>query len=122
MTNEDAAIKLTTHLITCGMLMPEDWLEKNGPGSDLQQAFRLALDALRPAKPAAPSRGDVIRSLPDEDLAWVLISIAGICDQIQFCQYKPECEARLGSDEDIPDEWCHACMLAWLSREAGGDL
>lgn len=46
MTKQDVAIKLTTHLASCGMLMPEDWLAKNGPDSELQQAFQMAIDAL----------------------------------------------------------------------------
>lgn len=47
MTHEEAAAKLTTHLHQCGMLMPAEWVEKNGDGSELQQAFQMAVAALR---------------------------------------------------------------------------
>lgn len=47
MTREEAAIKLTMHLASCGMLMPEEWLARNGPDSELQQALKMAVDALR---------------------------------------------------------------------------
>ena len=47
MKPEDAAKKLSFHLIQCGALMPMDWIRENGEGSELQQAFRMALDALR---------------------------------------------------------------------------
>lgn len=46
MTPEDAARRLSLHLMDCGMLMPMEWLQKNGEGSELQEAFRMALDAL----------------------------------------------------------------------------
>lgn len=46
MTNKEAAVKLSAHLHQCGMLMPIEWVEKNGEGSELAQAFKLALDAL----------------------------------------------------------------------------
>lgn len=47
MKPEDAAKKLSFHLMQCGALMPMDWIRENGEGSELQQAFRMALDALR---------------------------------------------------------------------------
>lgn len=47
MKPEDAAKKLSFHLMQCGALMPMDWMRENGEGSELQQAFRMALDALR---------------------------------------------------------------------------
>lgn len=43
---EDAARRLTLHLMQCGMLMPIEWIRENGEGSELQEAFRIALDAL----------------------------------------------------------------------------
>lgn len=46
MTGSEAAMKLTCHLMQCGLLMPIDWLEKNGEGSDLFRAFELAKEAL----------------------------------------------------------------------------
>ena len=41
-----AAQKLSFHLMQCGMLMPIEWVRENGEGSELQEAFRMALDAL----------------------------------------------------------------------------
>lgn len=120
MTNEEAAIKLSVHLMACGMLMPQEWVDKNGPGSDLQQAFRLALDALRPEKPAHPTRGDVIRSLNDEDLACALFLLTAGTEAIRFCNCSPECNALLDTTDDIPDEWCINCMLDYIRGEAGG--
>lgn len=52
MTNKEAAVKLAMHLHQCGLLMPEDWLEKNGEGSELERAFQLAIDALKREEPA----------------------------------------------------------------------
>lgn len=47
MTRSEAAMKLTTHIMQCGMLMPIEWLQKNGEGSELMEAFQMAIDALR---------------------------------------------------------------------------
>lgn len=47
MTNEQAAMKISMHLMQCGALMPIKWVEENGAGSDTSEAFRLALDSLR---------------------------------------------------------------------------
>ena len=47
MTREEAALKLSTHLMQCGMLMPIKWVEKNGKGSELMEAFELGIAALR---------------------------------------------------------------------------
>ena len=49
MTPEDAARRLSLHLMDCGMLMPMEWLQKNGEGSELQEAFQMAIDALSQA-------------------------------------------------------------------------
>ena len=48
MTREEAAKKLSLHLMQCGMLMPFEWIKANGDGSDFQEAFRMAISALRP--------------------------------------------------------------------------
>ena len=47
MTREEAALKLSFHLMQCGMLMPIEWVEQNGEGSELSEAFRMAISALR---------------------------------------------------------------------------
>lgn len=41
-----AAQKLSFHLMQCGMLMPIEWIRENGEGSELQEAFRMAIDSL----------------------------------------------------------------------------
>ena len=46
MKAREAARKLSLHLMQCGMLMPIEWVRENGEGSELQEAFRMALDAL----------------------------------------------------------------------------
>jgi hypothetical protein len=45
---KDEAIKiLARHLMQCGMLMPSEWLRKNGDGSEFMQAYKMAMDALK---------------------------------------------------------------------------
>ena len=57
MTRSEAALKLTLHLHSCGMLMPEEWLARNGEGSELQESFKVAIDTLREAESEDKSRG-----------------------------------------------------------------
>lgn len=45
----EAARKLSLHLMQCGMLMPIEWIRENGEGSELQEAFRMAIDNLNKA-------------------------------------------------------------------------
>lgn len=47
MTNEQAERLLLSHLMHVAFLMPIEWVEKNGDGSDFQKAYGMALDALR---------------------------------------------------------------------------
>lgn len=47
MTNEQAERVLLSHLMQVAFLMPIEWIEKNGDGSDFQKAYGMALDALR---------------------------------------------------------------------------
>ena len=47
MTREQAITKLALHLMQCGMLMPIEWIDKNGEGSDTMLAFNMAMEALR---------------------------------------------------------------------------
>jgi len=49
MTGEEATRVLSMHLMQCGMLMPIEWVQKNGEGSKLHEAMRMALDSLCPA-------------------------------------------------------------------------
>lgn len=46
MTGEEATKILSLHMMQCGMLMPIEWVKKNGEGSQLHQAVRMAIDAL----------------------------------------------------------------------------
>lgn len=59
MTREEAAMKLSLHLMQCGMLMPIEWVQRNGEGSELSEAFRMALAALR-EQPQWISERDVV--------------------------------------------------------------
>ena len=47
MTREQAITKLALHLMQCGTLMPIEWIDKNGEGSDTMLAFNMAMEALR---------------------------------------------------------------------------
>lgn len=47
MTNKEAFSVMISHLIQCGMLMPEEWVLENGDGSKFQIAYGLALKALK---------------------------------------------------------------------------
>lgn len=47
MTNTEAIKILSAHLMQCGMLMPIEWVQQNGEGSKLMDAFQLAISALR---------------------------------------------------------------------------
>ena len=47
MTKGEAIMILSRHLMQCGMLMPIEWVQKNGEGSKFMQAFAMAMDALK---------------------------------------------------------------------------
>lgn len=47
MTKDGAALILCLHLVQLGQLMPEEWLQQNGEGSEFMEAYSMALDALR---------------------------------------------------------------------------
>lgn len=68
------------------------------------------------------TRADRFRSMNDMELVNAIQCIinAVIQDQIFFCQDKVECENRLDSENDIPDEWCKRCLLEWLRHPADG--
>lgn len=63
MKPEDAAIRLSLHLMQCGMMMPFEWVKENGEGSELQQAFRIALDALQENEELRKENGAVKEEL-----------------------------------------------------------
>ena len=46
--SKDEAIKiLARHLMQCGMMMPIEWVQKNGEGSEFMQAYEMAMDAMK---------------------------------------------------------------------------
>lgn len=47
MQNDEAIKILARHLMQCGALMPIDWVQKNGEGSEFMQAYKMAMDALK---------------------------------------------------------------------------
>lgn len=51
MSNEEAIKVLALHLMQCGMLMPIEWVRKNGRGSEFDTAIRMAIDALKQTEP-----------------------------------------------------------------------
>lgn len=59
MTRDEAAMKLSTHLMQCGMMMPIEWVEKNGEGSELMEAFSMAISALSEQEELARNSHDV---------------------------------------------------------------
>lgn len=47
MSNDEAIKILARHLMQCGMLMPIEWVQKNGEDSEFMQAYKMATDALK---------------------------------------------------------------------------
>jgi hypothetical protein len=47
MTNMEAIDALVKHVRECGMLMPMDWVKKNGDGSPFMEAIMMAVSALK---------------------------------------------------------------------------
>lgn len=72
MRPEDAAKKLSFHLVQCGALMPMDWIKENGEGSELQQAFKMALDALASQEKLQHKVEDLKKNLENtkKELEW----------------------------------------------------
>lgn len=62
------------------------------------------------------SRGDVIRSLTDEELAELILHWDVGDEKLHFCKNRPEC---IAMDGNIEVEACRACLLAWLKEKAG---
>lgn len=46
MSKDDALRVLSLHLMQCGSLMPMDWIQKNGDGSEFMTAYEMAMEAL----------------------------------------------------------------------------
>lgn len=47
MTNQEANMILSLYLMQCGMMMPIEWVQKNGENSEFMQAYKMAMDALK---------------------------------------------------------------------------
>lgn len=69
MTRGQAALRLALHLSSLGMLMPEDWLKKNGEGSELYEAFQIAVEVLRGCR-NGPLTLDELRKMDGEPV-WI---------------------------------------------------
>ena len=82
----EAARKLSLHLMQCGMMMPIEWVRENGDGSELQEAFSVALDALEFAEKHGHKRED---------------SESGEI----FSHYDDECEGAEEKTYKIPITW-----------------
>lgn len=87
MKPEDAAKKLSFHLMQCGALMPMDWIRENGEGSELQQAFRMALDALRDGERLRTELEHVKR---ERDAAIRDLEMVSVCDTCVH-EHAPSC-------------------------------
>lgn len=124
MKPEDAAKKLSFHLMQCGALMPMDWIRENGEGSELQQVFRMALDALRD--------GERLRT----ELEQVKRDFDGICEYIdsegflrmQFCENGnpdlepcicPSLQEHPGYIDSDDCEGCDHFCNSWRSQKEG---
>lgn len=42
MGKQEALKQLSKHLMDCAMLMPQDWIQENGPGSEFFTAYEMA--------------------------------------------------------------------------------
>ena len=62
------------------------------------------------------TNADRIRNMSDEELAKWLIQMSEGDDRIKFCKSRPECNADLDEDREIPQERCAECMLDWLCQ------
>ena len=67
-----------------------------------------------------PSVGDRVRCMTDEELAHFIGHIES--DKgFKFCTSKPECSECLEKCQEIPEEWCMACLVAALKKPAEKD-
>ena len=66
----------------------------------------------------APTNGDKIRAMSDEELAKIIDS-CGLDEEIHFCKSKPECNEIMDSGGTITNEMCRKCGIDWLRQPAG---
>lgn len=107
LTLKFAAVKL--HMSMTTLLNRLDRIQE-GTGIDLR-SFRGVQDGLRYGQPV--SRADRLRSKSDRELARMLL--AGT-DAFPFCRLLPDCYDLLKTEDEIPEEKCIACAMAWLEE------
>ena len=71
-------------------------------------------DAMRLLRPM--TNADRIRSMTDEELARHLWRIASFDNSLGYCRDLPRCQKRMDANLLVPEEWCLACLLAWLQQ------
>lgn len=64
------------------------------------------------------TRADKIRSMTDGEMArWLYPLVVGT-EAVPFCPGSEKCGELLDKDCGPPDEWCIACLAAYLGRPA----
>ena len=64
------------------------------------------------------TRAESIRSMTDEEMArWLYPLVVGT-EAVPFCPGSEKCGELLDKDGGVPDEWCIACLAAYLGRPA----
>lgn len=76
-------------------------------------AYKITEYTYRPV-----TNADRIRNMSDEEMAKWLIQMSEGDNRIKFCKSRPECNADLDEDREIPQERCAECMLDWLRQPA----
>lgn len=72
---------------------------------------------LGPCPYEEPSEGDRVRCMTDEELALFMLRLEGDAG-FKYCTSKPECSECLERCQEIPEEWCMACLVAALKKPA----
>ena len=91
---KDEAIKiLARHLMQCGMMMPIEWVQKNGGGSEFMQAYEMALNALKNEPVRCKDCRDCEMCYPEKRLdkeatqAWLCNRYKRFTKPDDFCSY-----------------------------------
>ena len=84
---KDEAIKiLARHLMQCGMMMPIEWVQKNGEDSEFMQAYQMAMDALKNEPVHCKNCKHCLRHT-------VPLGTYGYCNHFGYYNYAPEVQA-----------------------------
>lgn len=62
------------------------------------------------------SRGDLIRSMNDQELARYLFALTYRDFELNYCQNKQECMELVDADGGVPEENCIACLRHYLQQ------